>query len=295
MKEIPGFFIKLLLEQYDEIIVEKIQKGILQPKAVTLRVNTIKSNQEEIKNSLSMAGIDFKEVSWYKDAFILSNVKEEQIQKLEIYEQGKIYLQNLSSMLPPIFLNPKAKENILDMAAAPGGKTTQIAALSQNQSFLTACERNKIRVEKLKYNLQKQGVNSVNVMIEDARNLSDFFSFDKILLDAPCSGSGTENVLKPNFTEELIKKTQKIQEKLLNKALNILKPGGEMIYSTCSILYEENEKILEKVLGNRNITFLPIDLPEEIKTLPTKIKETIAIAPNELFEGFFIAKIKKNF
>ena len=166
-----------------------------------------------------MAGIDFKEVSWYKDAFILSNVKEEQIQKLEIYEQGKIYLQNLSSMLPPIFLNPKAKENILDMAAAPGGKTTQIAALSQNQSFLTACERNKIRVEKLKYNLQKQGVNSVNVMIEDARNLSDFFSFDKILLDAPCSGSGTENVLKPNFTEELIKKTQKIQEKLLNKAL----------------------------------------------------------------------------
>lgn len=295
MKEIPGFFIKLLLEQYDEIIVEKIQKGILQPKAVTLRVNTIKSNQEEIKNSLSMAGIDFKEVSWYKDAFILSNVKEEQIQKLEIYEQGKIYLQNLSSMLPPIFLNPKAKENILDMAAAPGGKTTQIAALSQNQSFLTACERNKIRVEKLKYNLQKQGVNSVNVMIEDARNLSDFFSFDKILLDAPCSGSGTENVLKPNFTEELIKKTQKIQEKLLNKALNILKPGGEMIYSTCSILYEENEKILEKVLGNRNITLLPIDLPEEIKTLPTKIKETIAIAPNELFEGFFIAKIKKNF
>ena len=99
-------------------------------------------------------------------------------------------------MIPAIILAPKEDENILDMCASPGGKTTQMACLSANNAFITACERNKIRAEKLKYNLQKQKANRVNLMIEDSRNLNDLFKFDKILLDAPCSGSGTENVLK---------------------------------------------------------------------------------------------------
>jgi len=85
-------------------------------------------------------------------------------------------------MIPPVILEPKEKENILDMAAAPGGKTTQISAISSGKSYITACEKNKIRCDRLKYNLQKQGVGNVNVMQEDARKLSDFFSFDKILL-----------------------------------------------------------------------------------------------------------------
>ena len=114
-------------------------------------------------------------------------------------------------MLPPIILEPKEGENILDMAAAPGGKTTQMAALTNNKAFITAVEKNKIRAERLKYNLQKQGVGCVNVMLEDARKLSDFFSFDKILLDAPCSGSGTMSIFDKNFNEELIKRSSKIQ------------------------------------------------------------------------------------
>lgn len=293
MIEIPDFFKTKLLEQYDITTVNTIIYGLNQQKPVTLRANTIKSNKEEIKQQLHKENITFEDVSWYKDAFIIKNVKEEQIQELDIYKQGKIYLQSLSSMLPPILLNPKPEENILDMAAAPGGKTTQIAALSDNKAFITACERNKIRGEKLKYNLQKQGVGSVNVMLEDARNLSDFFSFDKILLDAPCSGSGTENVFKKNFTKELIQKSCKTQEVLLRKALKILKPDGEMIYSTCSIFKDENEKILERVLKSTNAKLEPIELPKEIPLLPSKMQEVAVIAPNELFEGFFVAKVKK--
>lgn len=295
MINVPEFFKTILLEQYDETTVNNILKGLSQQRPVTLRINTIKANKEEIKQVLSKENIIFKDVSWYEDALIIENVKEEQIQKLDIYEQGKIYLQSLSSMIPPIILEPKQGENILDMAAAPGGKTTQIAAISDNKSFITACERNKIRGEKLKYNLQKQGVGSVNVMLEDARNLSDFFSFDKILLDAPCSGSGTENIFKENFRKELIEKSSKTQEILLRKALKILKPGGEMIYSTCSILKSENENILEKVLKTEKAKLMPIELSIDIPALPSKMKEVAIIAPNELFEGFFVAKIKKLF
>lgn len=293
MIKVPDFFKTILLEQYDEITVNNIIQGLNKQKPVTLRVNTIKTNREEVEKKLDKEKIKFKQVNWYEDALILENVKEKQIQKMDIYEQGEIYLQSLSSMLPPIYLNPMQSENILDMAAAPGGKTTQIASLSNNKAFITACERNKIRGEKLKYNLQKQGAGLVNVMLEDSRNLSDFFSFDKILLDAPCSGSGTENVFKKNFTKELILKSSKIQELLLRKGLNILKPGGELIYSTCSILKEENEKILEKVLKNANANLVPIKLDKEIQLLPSKMKEVVVVAPNEFFEGFFIAKIKK--
>lgn len=292
--EIQKFFGDMLLKQYDEITVNNIIQGLSLQKQVTLRINTIKSNKDEIKEELNKENIIFKDVSWYEDALIIQNAREEQIQKLDIYEQGKIYLQSLSSMLPPIVLNPQENENILDMAAAPGGKTTQMAALSRNNAFITACERNKIRGEKLKYNLQKQGATHVNVMLEDAGSLNDFFSFDKILLDAPCSGSGTENVFKSNFSKELIEKTKKTQERLLKKALTILKPGGEMVYSTCSILTDENEHILEKVLKSSNVSLIPIKLPEEIKCLGEKINGTVVIAPNELFEGFFIAKLRKN-
>ena len=114
-------------------------------------------------------------------------------------------MQSLSSMLPPIILNPKEKENILDMAAAPGSKTTQIASITNNNSYITACEINNIRAERLKYNIEKQGVNCAFVMVKDARKLDDFFSFDKILLDAPCSGSGTISLKNENCKRYLLK------------------------------------------------------------------------------------------
>ena len=204
---------------------------------VTIRVNTIKTNCDTIKNELLEKHIEHETVPWSKDALILNNVTEKDIRDLEIYQNGEIYLQSLSSMLPPIILNPKQDMDILDMCAAPGGKTTQIAALSENKSHITACEMNHIRMERLKYNIEKQGASCVYVMQKDARTIDDFFSFDGILLDAPCSGSGTLNVndpkLEKTFTMNLINKCKNAQLQLLKKAIKVLKPGREMIYSTC--------------------------------------------------------------
>ena len=121
-KVVPEFFEKLLVEQYGKEIEENIICNLIKPKKVTLRVNTIKSNIVEIKNVLEAENINFKTINWYEDAFIIENVKEDIIKELEIYKQGKIYLQSLSSMLPPLVLNPKSQENILDMAAAPRRK-----------------------------------------------------------------------------------------------------------------------------------------------------------------------------
>lgn len=291
-RQIPQFLKDLLIEQYGEEISTKIENGYKAQRPVTLRVNNLKTSLEKAKEKLDEAQIEYETISWYEKALIIKNVREEEIRKLEIYENGEIYLQSLSSMLPPIILEPKAGENILDMTAAPGGKTTEIAALTENKAYITACEKNKIRAERLKFNLQKQGVKSANIMVEDARKLSDYFSFDKILLDAPCSGSGTENIFDKNFSKELVERSVKFQEELLRKALKILKPGGEMVYSTCSILKQENEKVLERVLSKGNAQIEPITV-QDIEVLPSKIAGTITVCPTENYEGFFVAKIKK--
>ena len=293
MLEIPQFLTEMLIKQYGEETTNKIIEGYSKQRNVTLRTNTIKTTIDQIKETLQRNKIEFEEVSWNKDALIIKNVREDRIKELDIFENGEIYLQSLSSMLPPIMLEPKAGENILDMAAAPGGKTTQIASLTQNKAMITACEKNKIRAERLKYNLQKQGAGCVNVMLEDARKLSDYFSFDKILLDAPCSGSGTDNVKEKNFSKELIERSAKVQEELLTKALKILKPGKEMIYSTCSILKQENENIVERVLRKTKAEIVPIECPKEIPTLPVSINGTVCVCPAEKYEGFFVAKIIK--
>ena len=289
---IPQFLKEMLVNQYGQETTKKIIKGYVK-KVVTIRVNTIKTDKQEIIDKLINAQIEFDEIEYNNNALIIRNKNEEDLRKLDMYENGEIYMQSLSSMLPPIVLEPKEKENILDMTAAPGGKTTQMSAMTDNKAYITACEKNKIRAERLKYNLQKQGAKMVNVMQEDARKLSDYFSFDKILLDAPCSGSGTENVLNAKFTEELIERSVKTQEELLKKALKILKPGGEMVYSTCSILKQENEDLLKKFLKKSKIEIVPIDLPDEIPMLPTTLEGTVCVCPTEIYEGFFVAKIKK--
>ena len=202
-------------------------------------------------------------------------------------------------MLPPIILNPKEGADILDMAAAPGGKTTQMAALSSNKAHITACEMNNIRIEKLKYNVDKQGASCVYIMQKDSRQIDDFFSFDQILLDSPCSGSGTLDAKNEKtgkyFTEVLINKSTKAQYALLKKALRVLKKGQEMVYSTCSILKEENEDIVRKVLKEVNAEIVPIDenLKNVLPILPVNLEGTLCVMPNELYEGFYVAKIRK--
>lgn len=296
---IPEFLYNMLINQYGENISNKIIKGYSQKRPVTLRANTLKTNISYIKNFFDNLGFKYKEVSWYTDALIMENISIDQIKNLEIYKSGEIYLQSLSSMIPPIILSPQENENILDMASAPGGKATQMLALSSNKAFITACEKNKIRAERLKYNINLQSANRINVMVKDSRTLDDFLSFDKILLDAPCSGSGTINIndskLEKYFTEDLVNRSTKIQFNLLKKAITLLKPGHEMIYSTCSILAKENEEILQHFIKSNKVEIIPIDLNQfsDIDILPVNINGTLCICPSDLYEGFFVAKLRK--
>lgn len=296
---IPEFLYEILLKEYGDELKKQILEGYKLKRATTFRVNTLKANIEEVENILIKLKIEYEKSQWNNEAFIIKNESADKIKEMDIYKEGKIYLQSLSSMLPPIILNPKEKENILDMAAAPGGKTTQMASLSNNKAMITACEKNKIRAERLKYNLEKQGAIRVSVMLKDARKLDNFFSFDKILLDVPCSGSGTISINNKKqcelFTEELIERSIKTQKELISKANKILKLGGTLIYSTCSILKEENENIIKEILKSGEMELMPIDkeIFKDIPELPVTIEGTMCVCPSEMYEGFFVAKLVK--
>ena len=297
--KLSEFLTNELIKQYGEGTYNKIIEGYNQKRFTTLRVNTLKAKVSYICSVLSENNIEYEKVSWNNEALIIKNANEIDIKELEIYKNGEIYLQSLSSMMPAIILEPKENEDILDMTAAPGGKTTQIAALTNNKANITACEMNTVRADRLKYNVEKQGATSVTVLKEDSRRLNDYFSFDKILLDAPCSGSGTillnnERTYK-NFSENLVKKTIKSQKDLLKKAIKILKPGHELVYSTCSILKQENENIIKEIIEKGQAEVMPIN-EEKLKDIPklkSNIDGVLTVCPNEYYEGFFVVKLRK--
>ena len=282
---VPEILIKKIEEQYGDLL-DKILGGYTDRKS-TLRINTLKIKKEEVLEILDKENIKYQFVSWYDCALIVDDI--DKIRNLDIYKNGEVYVQSLSSMIPPIILNP-FNEKILDMAASPGGKTTEIYNLSKGSSMITAVEKNPIRAEKLKYNLNKQGVQAT-VLVSDASKLDEFFRFDKILLDAPCSGSGTNKL--EHFNEKLLYNCVDTQKKLLLKALQILKVNHTMVYSTCSILYEENEKQLEDLIKKGIIEIIDIDGFDDIPRLPSKIKGTLCVCPTDLYEGFFVAHIRR--
>ena len=292
---IPEFLHNKLLTEYQEELTDKILDGYKESRVVSLRINTIKTTKDQVLKVLNDNNITYEEISWYDSALVV-NTTEENLTKLDIYNNGEIYLQSLSSQLPPLFLDPQENELILDMTAAPGGKTTEIAALSNNQAMITAIEKNKIRSERLQYNIDKQGAKKVSVLNTDARNLNEYFMFDKILLDAPCSGSGTiTNNDFNNFNEDLVNRSIKFQTSLITEAIKHLRVGGELIYSTCSILNEENDSIINYCLeNNKNIELVPLDLTnyESLPKLPSK-EGTLCVIPTKYYEGFYVAKLKK--
>ncbi len=322
---LPDFFEPLLAEQYGADDIARIAEGCSATRPVTLRANTLLASRDEVAGALDDANIAHEAVSWYDDAFVLPDVRERAVWDLPIYQEGKVYLQSLSSMIPALALDAQPGQDVCDMCAAPGGKTTQIAALAGNRAYLTACEMHAPRAEKLRYNLQKLGAPNVTVMQVDARRMDDFFSFDRILLDAPCSGSGTLRAGDPRtakrFTPALVQKSRKSQAALFAKALAMLKPGAVLVYSTCSVLACENEDIVETGLrqARRKATFeiVPLvatdqdtdgadpvdsDAPKPLfdseaaralPLLPTRIPGALCLAPTDLYEGFFVAKIKR--
>ena len=142
--EVPPLLHERLEAQYGAELAREIEAGYVR-KHTTFRVNPLKGDRDAVLREIADAGIATEPIAWYDDAFLLPDGNEEQLRALPCYDTGAIYLQSLSSMLPALVLAPKAGETVLDMAAAPGGKTTQMAALSGGKALITACEKNAIQ------------------------------------------------------------------------------------------------------------------------------------------------------
>lgn len=302
-KKLPNEFVEELYENYSPLTVDKILSGMSGDRNTTLRVNTLKSDIYEIMNILKENALKFDRVSWFNDALVIKNASEKVLQKLDIYEEGKIYLQSLSSMVPPIVLNPVPNEKILDLTAAPGSKTTQIVAMMENKGYVLANELDALRCERLKFNVQKQGAEIVEINNGRGEVIGKKYEeyFDKILLDAPCSGEGRFLANDPktyrSWSLKTVKELSKLQKKLLRSAYQAVKKNGEIVYSTCTLNKAENEDVLKWAIGELNIKILDINLNIKnsvpISDENKEVQKAIRILPSKETEGFFIAKLKK--
>ena len=302
-KKLPNEFVEELYENYSPLTVDKILSGMSGARNTTLRVNNLKSDIYEVMNILKENAIKFDRVSWYNDALVIKNVNEKQIQKLEIYENGKIYLQSLSSMVPPLLLSPNTGEKVLDLTAVPGSKTTQMAVMMNNNGYILANELDTLRCERLKFNIEKQGAKIIEVNNGRGEVIGKKYEeyFDKVLLDAPCSGEGRFLANDPktyrSWSEKTVKELSKLQRKLLKSAWQAVKQNGVIVYSTCTLNKEENENIIEWAMNELNLKVLDIDLKIknsiEIVSENLELKKAIRILPSKETEGFFIAKLKK--
>ena len=304
-KRLPKKFIDELYEMYSPVSVDKILLGMTDDRFLTLRVNTIKYNIQDLMRYFKEVNIKFERVPWYSDALIIKNAKEKDIQKLDVYKKGFVYFQSLSSMVPPLVLNPRSGEKVLDMTSAPGSKTTELACLMKNDGYILANELDKIRCERLKYNVEMQEAKIVEVINRRGEKLGNEYTeqFDKVLLDAPCSGEGRFVAAKVQtyrgWSERTVNELVKLQKKLFESAYKSLKHGGFMVYSTCTINRHENEEVLEWALNNFDIKLKDINLeirnilPGDNQGLNRDISKAIKILPSKLMEGFFVALIYK--
>lgn len=302
---LPKEFMQFLYEKYTPVKVDQILLGMTEERYTTLRVNTLKYDIQSLMRYFKEKNIKFERVPWYKEALIIKNANEKQLQKLDIYEKGYIYIQSLSSMVPPLVLNPQPGEKVLDLTAAPGSKTTELATLMKNEGYILANELDKIRFERLKYNVEKQGAKIIEVINERGEKLGDKKPeyFDKVLLDTPCSGEGRFIVSSlatyRDWSMKRVKELSKIQKKLLESAYKALKPNGTMVYSTCTLNKEENEFILDWAIKNLNLKLSDINMElrnaeqGENDNLDKSINKSIRILPSKQTEGFFVAKLIK--
>lgn len=278
--KLPIDFINELNNDFTERNVDKILTGMSEERYTTFRVNYLKGNEVEVEDELVKNGVEFDKVNITEietksetdfetyfnfNAYVIYNKNEKDLSKLKIYEDGKIYVQSISSMIPPIILRPEPGERVLDIASAPGSKTTQMAAMMNNEGYILANEIDKFRCEKLKYNVEKQGASIVHIINKDGTQLfNNVKSFDKILVDAPCSGEGRFIVSNKKTYEHWSLKMQKelveIQKKLISNAINLCKINGTILYSTCALSLAENEKVIDWAINNFNIEIEKINI-----------------------------------
>ena len=303
--KLPEEFMDNLYEMFSPGTVDNILRGIAEKRFTTLRVNNLKYNIQDLMKYFKDINIKFDRVLWYKDALVIKNANEKDLQKLEIYKEGKIYLQSLPSMIPPLVLAPAEGDRILDLTAAPGGKNTEMASIMNGKGYILANELDKLRCERLKYNVEMQGADIVEVVNGRGEKIGENYKeqFDKVLLDAPCSGEGRFTIYNVQSYKQWSMKTVnelvKTQKKLFKSAYEALKPGGTLVYSTCTLNKLENEQIIDWALNNFNIKQERIDLdikqavPAFSNGFDKNVGKAIRILPSKDMEGFFVAKFTK--
>jgi 16S rRNA (cytosine1407-C5)-methyltransferase len=281
-------------------------------KPLVLRINTLLTDIDQVLAELRAVDIPYRQVAWKPDALIVALEFRNRALDSESYQQGLLYSQNLSSQLAPLILDPKPGEEVLDMCAAPGGKTSQIACMMQDNGRIAAVEKVKTRFFKMKANFNTLRHHSIHTYMADAVSLSRKTPerFDRVLLDAPCSSESRFQSSNPDsyshWSLRKIRETSHKQKKLLYSAVNCLKPGGTLVYCTCSFAPEENEAVVNHILTAfpQQLKVAPIDLPVtnsqpgltqwQGRHYDETLHDSVRVLPDEIMDGFYICKLVKS-
>ncbi len=309
---IPGnekiIFKPAMIERYSQLTDWKqFQKYSLSYPRRSIRVNTLLGTVKEIKKKIEAKGWKLDPIPWCKEGFWIEHAERRDVGNLLEHHLGQIYVQDGSSMIPPLILKPKPGELVLDLCAAPGSKTTQMGAMIKNKGLIIANDYQGSRLQSLGINLQRCLLTNCLITLMSGKSFQGF-EFDKILVDAPCSGTGTiRKSLKTiqSWNPHVVTKLSWQQKGLLETAFNNLKPGGELVYSTCSVEPEENEGVVNYLLQKySNAKIITVKLAG-LKTSPPvmefkgdkyhpSVKHSLRIWPQDNdTEGFFVAKIRK--
>ncbi len=275
----------------------------------SIRANTLKITVKELKERLE-GKWDLKEIPWCKEGFWIEHSKKERrdIGNLMEHTLGYFYLQEAASMIPPVVLGPNPDEIVLDIAASPGSKTTQLAQYMENKGILIANDYTYERMKPLCINLQRCGVsNAIVTLMEGQWFKKSEIEFDRILVDAPCSGTGTiRKSLKTigMWNPDMIRRISITQKQLIETGFNLLKENGTLVYSTCSLEPEEDENVVDFLINkyeNAKLEEIKLDLKRSEPVLEfdgkkynDDIKKCLRIWPQDNdTEGFFVAKLRK--
>ena len=266
-----------------------------------IRINPLKTTDTQLIETLSEQDVRLEKIPFLDHGYKVLEAPFSLGASIE-YLLGLYSLQETASQYPMQVLNPSPIDRVLDMASAPGGKTTQAAAYMQNQGIIVAIDINRERLYATENNVERCGVTNTSIHHVDALDLPDKPAFTKILLDAPCSGNYTTDThWFKKRTEHDINRNAELQKMLLSKALNLLETGGTLVYSTCSLEPEENELNVQWLLENHEVDIEPLDGPgtpalTRIFDLPLdeRVSRCRRFWPDQTdTQGFFVAKVVK--
>lgn len=290
------WFIRMIYKQYGEENGRKVLQGLNQTPKVTVRVNTSKTDFDEVYDKLEEMEYDIEEGYVCPEAVIIKGGRS--IENNELFNEGFITVQDESAMIVAPVLDVEEGDIVLDLCAAPGGKTTHIAELLNGTGKVLAFDVHENKLSLIKENVERLGLNNVEVEVMDATKLNSKYisSSDKVLIDVPCSGIGIirkKPEIKWNKTRKSLKDLVPTQRQIMENAWAYLKYGGTMVYSTCTLNKEENEENIEWFLNKHKDAKIEKVFLGNIDNLLYNKDGSLTILPNEYMDGFYIAKIRK--